>query len=109
MCKFQNIVKKSLAEQAIELPIFAAFRFCWVNYARLKEKPNGNLVVSFADDSYFIMTKNGDMFLSFLVFPKNPYSTKPSSWFLAKNAIQAISLYKKDVEIYGEVEAALLF
>ena len=102
-------IKKTLAEKAVTLPIFSAFRFCWVNYARLKELPSGNLCVSFCDGSHFIMTKNGDMFLTFLVCGVRHNPLLPSVWILAKNSLKAIEEYKKDVKTYVELQACLPF
>mgnify|MGYP003512228622 CR=1 FL=1 len=77
-------IKKTLAEKAVTLPIFAAFRFCFVNYAILKVLPSGDLRVGFCDGSHFIMTKNGDMFLMFLVCSVKHAPLLPSFWILAK-------------------------
>lgn len=109
MCKFQNIIKKSLAEQAVNLPIFAAFRFAFINYARTKVLASGNVDVVFGDGSYFTMTKDGKMLLTFLVCAESACSNLPSIWISAKNPIDAISLYKKNVETYAELKAVLLF
>jgi len=102
-------IKKTLAEKAITLPIFSAFRFCWVNYAHLKQLPSGNLCVSFSDGSHFIMNKNGEMFLSFLVCSVKHAPLLPSVWILAKNSLDAIAKYKKDVKTSFELQACLPF
>ena len=102
-------IKKTLAEKAVTLPIFAAFRFCFVNYARLKELPSGNLCVIFSDGSHFIMATNGDMFLSFLVCSVKYAPSLPNVWILAKNPAEAIAEYKKDVKTYVELQACLPF
>ena len=102
-------IKKTLAEKAVTLPIFAAFRFCFVNYAILKVLPSGNLCVGFSDGSHFIMTKNGDMFLTFLVCSVRHNPLLPSVWILAKNSLKAIEEYKKDVKTYVELQACLPF
>jgi len=99
----------TLAEKAVTLPIFAAFRFCFVNYAILKVLPSGNLCIGFSDGSHFIMTKNGDMFLSFLVCSVKHAALLPSVWILAKNSAEAIEEYKKDVKTYVELQACLPF
>jgi len=98
----------TLAEKAVTLPIFAAFRFCFVNYAILKVLPSGNLCIGFSDGSHFIM-KNGDMFLSFLVCSVKHAPLLPSVWILAKNSAEAIAEYKKDVKTYVELQACLPF
>jgi len=102
-------IKKTLAEKAVTLPIFAAFRFCFVNYANLKVLQSGNLRVGFCDGSHFIMTKNGDMFLMFLVCSVKHAPLLPSVWILAKNSCEAIAEYKKDVKTSFELKACLPF
>lgn len=111
MCKQQvfSAAKISLAEKAVKMPLFAAFRFAFVNYARTKVLANGSVSVIFCDGSHFTMTKDGEMLLTFFVCGDSAHSQLPSIWISAKNDKDAISLYKKDVETYMTLKAVLPF
>ena len=111
MCKQQvfSAAKLSLAEQAVKMPIFAAFRFSYVNYARTKVLAGGNVSVVFGDGSHFTMTKDGEMLLVFLVCGDSAFSQLPSIWISAKNENEAIACYKKQVETFATLHAILPF
>jgi hypothetical protein len=111
MCKQQlfSAAKISLAEKAVKMPLFAAFRFAYVNYARTKVLASGSVSVVFADDSHYTITKDGEMLLTYLVCPISPHSSKPSIWISAKNENEAIACYKKQVETFATLHAVLPF
>ena len=125
MCKQQvfSAAKISLAEKAVKMPLFAAFRFAYVNWATTKLLESGNVVdgetthlvacgivfVSFKDKSCFALAKDGEMLLTYLVCPILPHSCKPSIWISAKNENEAIACYKKQVETFATLHAILPF
>ena len=111
MCKQQvfSAAKISLAEKAIKMPLFAAFRFAYVNWATTKLLESGNVVVSFNDKSCFTLTKDGEMLLTYLVCPIFWHSCKPRIWISAKNENEAIACYKKQVETFATLHAILPF
>lgn len=100
---------QTLAEKAVKLNIFQAFKFSFENFARITVLKNDKIRVCFSDNSHYIQTKDGDMLLPFLVSPVDIWSDLPSLWLLGKSEEQAKSLYKEDIKTNLELQSVLPF
>ena len=81
-------MKLSLAQQSVKMPIFAAFLFCYKNFAKTKKTENGNTIVQFYDGSAFTLFKDGTMKTTWFV-QRGEMFHKMFGYFLASSEKEA--------------------